>query len=171
MTPESEETATWLRVGTSRVITLFAEALARSHGWKRIFVVSPWISDFGSDAGISFDQLAKRVRDDNATVYVVSRPPVEEWHRSALDRLGATGQASIALVRDLHTKLYCAETAQGAFALVGSANLTQRSLANREIGVLLRASGAGRPIVRQLTQEASDIYRSTGRTLMYQRRF
>lgn len=150
-------------------MSLFVETLARSHGWSRLYIISPWISEFNEVAGMNFRQLLKRLRDDNATAYVVSRPPLESWHRDAIAALKETGCASIVFVEGLHTKLYCAETKMGSFALLGSANLTQQSLFNREIGVLLRASGAGGSIVRQLRYEAADIYRTTGRRLYCQR--
>ena len=119
---------------------------------------------------MSFRQLLKRLKDDDATAYVVSRPPVDLWHRSALEQIASTGKANVALVPSLHTKLYCADTDQGSFALIGSANLTEQSLSNREIGVLIRASGPGKKIVRNLVYEASDIYRSPDRKLLCQRR-
>src|SRR5208282_3382855 len=112
------ETATWISVGTRRVLSLFLEPLARSHGWQKLFLISPWISEFGVEAGMSVSQLVKRLKDDNATVYIVTRPPVEDWHRAALDRFADTGKANIALVESLHTKLYCADTDQGSFALL-----------------------------------------------------
>ena len=74
---EGGETATWLRVSTNRVIGAFIDALARTHHWQKIFLVSPWISEFGADAGMTYRQLLKRLKDDNATAYVVSRPPEE----------------------------------------------------------------------------------------------
>jgi hypothetical protein len=83
---------------------------------------------------MSVGQLVKRLKDDNATAYIVTRPPVEVWHRTALDRFAETGKANIALVESLHTKLYCADTDQGSFALLCSANLTIQSLNNIEIG-------------------------------------
>ena len=169
MTEESE-TTTWCRIATRRVVACFLEALARSHGWRKVFVISPWISEFGHAGGMTFSQLLKRLKEDDATAYVVSRPPVDHWHQSALDQIAATGKANVALVPSLHTKLYCAHTDQGSFALVGSANLTEQSLANREIGVLIRASGGGKPLVRDLSNEASDIYRSPNRKLFCQRK-
>jgi hypothetical protein len=161
----------WLHVATRRVVASFIDALARSHGWSKVFLISPWISSFDSCSGMNFTQLLQRLKADDATVYVVTRPPEEEWHQNALDELGATGKANIVLVADLHTKLYCAITDQGSLALVGSANLTQKSLTNREIGVLLRESGPGRRIIQLLLDEASDIYRTSGRILMRQRSF
>lgn len=163
------ETATWLRVSTSRVIATFIDALARSHGWQTIYLVSPWISNFGPTAGMTYSQLLKRLKDDDATAYVVSRPPVESWHKDALDELVLTQRANVALVPTLHTKLYCAITDQGAFAMMGSANLTEQSLSNREIGVLIRESGSGTPIFRKLVTEAATLYRSPGRQLLCKR--
>src|SRR5437773_2533126 len=99
------ETETWLRVATRRVVASFMEALARSHGWQRVFIVSPWISEFGDAGGMTFSQFLKRLTDDDATAYVVSRPPAETWHAGALEQIAATGRANIALVPFLHTKL------------------------------------------------------------------
>jgi hypothetical protein len=111
---EETETVSSLRLATRRVISTFLDALARSHGWRKIFVISPWISEFGELGGMTFDQLLKRLRDDNATAYVVTRPPIEPWHQAAVNRIAATGQANIATVPSLHTKLYCADTDQGS---------------------------------------------------------
>ncbi len=167
---DEHETATWLRIATRRVVASFLDALARSHGWHKVFVISPWISAFGEAGGMTFTQFLKRLKDDDATAYIVSRPPIEMWHRSALEQLAATGKANIALVATLHTKLYCADTDQGSFAMLGSANFTEQSLTNREIGIILRDAGAGRQLVRNLFYEASDIYRSPDRTLLCRRR-
>jgi len=166
------ETESWLRIATRRVVGVFLDALAHSHGWKKVYVISPWISVFDeSVAGrMSFHQLLKRLSDDDATAYVVSRPPMDTWHDSAIKQLASTGKANIALVPYLHTKLYCADTAQGSFALVGSANFTEKSLKGREIGVLIRESGQGREIVRTLTHEAADIYRSPSRKVFCKRK-
>src|SRR3989440_12667926 len=64
---ELQETATWLHIATRRVVASFLEALARSHGWHKVFVISPWISEFGDAGGMTFHQLLKRLKDDDAT--------------------------------------------------------------------------------------------------------
>ena len=168
---QEQEIETWLRISTRRVIGSFLDALARSHGWQKVFLISPWISEFGDAGGMTFRQLLKRFTDDDATVYVVSRPPVEQFHVAALEQLASTGKANVALVPSLHTKLYCADTNQGSFAMLGSANFTDQSLKNREIGALIRASGAGKQLFRRLSIEASDIYRSPDRKLFCRRKF
>lgn len=165
------ETKTWLRVETVRVISVFLDTLARSHKWGRVFLISPWISSIDIPGVISFKQLLKRFRDERVTLYVVTRPPTEAWHTDALDQLKSTGVANITLLPTLHTKLYYADTAQGAFAMIGSANLTQQSLENREIGVLIRNTGAGARIVRELSHEASLIYRCPGSYIISRKQF
>lgn len=159
----------WLSVYTRRVLNPFLSALARSHRWNTVYLISPWISSFDKDAGMTFDQMLNRLCDDDATAYVVTRPPVDRWHADAVERLAKTTKANIRLVDGLHTKLYLAKTAEGDLALLGSANLTQKSLANREIGVVIRAVSDGKDVVRTLGYEAAEIYRMPGSKLYCQR--
>jgi hypothetical protein len=161
----------WLRVGTRRVLNLFLRQLAASHGWKRIYIISPWISEITEGAILPFDLFLRRVKEDSTTVYVVTRPPEEPWHELAVSRLAETRRANIAFVPDLHVKLYTAVTNQGAFAMLGSANFTQQSLTNREIGLLVNAYLEGKSVVRELDLEASQIYRMPGRILAHKADF
>jgi hypothetical protein len=55
--------------------------------------------------------------------------------------------------------------------MVASANFTQNSLLNREIGLLVNSYLEGKAVVRQLTLEASDIYRLPERTLVHRADF
>ncbi len=156
-----QELPPWLSVHTRRVLQPFVRTLARAHRWSVLYIVSPWISRFDEEAGMSFEQMIKRLTDDNATAYIVTRRPVDHWHEQAVDALAQSGQANIRFVEGLHTKLYCARTAKSDFALLGSANLTQRSLENLELGMLVQSYGAGAPTVRALTLEAAAIYQSS----------
>jgi Putative DNA-binding domain len=161
----------WLRVATRRVVDLFLRPLAGATGWKRLYIISPWISDITHNASMTFDQVVKRLRDDNATAYVVTRPPEEEWHDKAIKTLAATGRANIAFLPELHTKLYAAQTDQGTFAVLASANFTQQALNNRELGILVNGFEEGRAVVTKLNHEAAYIYRSHGRTLIHKATF
>jgi hypothetical protein len=161
----------WLRVATRRVLNLFLRQLAASSGWKRLYIISPWISEITEGASLPFDLLLRRLKEDRTTVYVVTRPPEERWHEIAIARLADTGRANIAFVSDLHVKLYTAVTSQGAFAMLGSANFTQQSLTNREIGLLVNAYLEGKGVVRELDLEASQIYRMPGRILAHKADF
>ena len=157
----------WLEVASRRVLQLFIEPLARSHGWKKLYVISPWISSFESNATMTFQQMLKRVRDDRTTVYVVTRPPEESWHTEAIERLASTRRANIALLPNLHTKLYAARTATGAFAMLGSANFTQASMdTNLELGVRVDGYAGGTKVVSDLEYEAATIYRTPERNLV-----
>lgn len=165
------EVPPWVKVGTRRVLDLFLVPLARSAGWKRLFLISPWISDIGHPASLTSNQLLKRLRDDGTTAYVVTRPPEDEWHERAVKRIGETGRANVVLVPDLHTKLYTAVTNYGSFALLGSANFTQQALINREIGLLITSYSDGRQLVSQLNYEAAQIYRLPERNQIYRASF
>jgi hypothetical protein len=118
------------------------------------------MSSFGLEAEMTFQQMLKRLSDDDATVYVVTREPKVPYHEEAVEQLAATKKANIKFLPTLHTKLYCASTAQGDFALLGSANFTEGSLYNRELGLLVTANGAGATLVRRLALEAAEIYRT-----------
>jgi hypothetical protein len=164
-----EQVPIWLNLATRRVLDLFLSNLSRAHGWKRLNIVSPWIDEVrGPLATLNFDQMLRRLHDDKATVYVVTRPPQEDWHRRAIERLADSGRANIALLPDLHVKLFTAQTVQSSFAMFGSANFTTRSLINREIGVLVSSFGDGRALVRDLDYEAAEIYRYPNRQLISQ---
>lgn len=95
----------WLKISTRRVLDLFLAPLARSPGWKRLYVISPWISEIEHSASLTSEQFLSRLTTDGATAYVVTRPPVHEWHTRAIERLAATGRVNVALVPELHIKL------------------------------------------------------------------
>jgi hypothetical protein len=161
----------WLRVSTRSVLDLFLGPLARSAGWKRLYIISPWISEIQHSASLTSDQFLKRLKDDGTTAYVVTRPPTSEWHQTALARLGATGRVNVALVPELHIKLYTALTSYGSFAMLGSANFTQQALINPEIGLLINSYSDGRKLVSELNYEAAQIYRLRERELLYRASF
>jgi Putative DNA-binding domain/PLD-like domain len=162
----------WLRVASHRVLQLFLDPLAKSHGWKRLYIVSPWLSSFDSGASITFTQMLKRIVDDGTTVYVVTRPPESAWHSEAVELLASTTRANIVEVPQLHAKLYAARTATASFAVLGSANFTQASLAaNREIAVRVDGYAGGRSVVSNLELEAANIYRTPGRHFLSHAKF
>jgi hypothetical protein len=161
----------WMNVGTRTVLNLFLRPLALSSGWRTIYLVTPWISAIDSRGSVTSDQFIKRIKAYRTTVYLVTRPPEHDWHEQAIKRLGETGRVNIALVPQLHVKLYTALTAHGSFAMIGSANFTQQSLANREIAILINSYADGRRVVSDLQYEASQLYRLKGRNLLYKASF
>jgi hypothetical protein len=161
----------WIQIAFRRTISLFMTALARSHSWRRIYIVSPWISEFGTEAGMSFSQMLKRVVDEDVVLYVVTRTPKAPWHQSAVEQIAATKKSNVVLLDDLHTKLFAAELLPRRVAMFGSANLTSKSLTNRELGVLVSGDGEGGVLVDRLIREATEVYRSPNRNLIAQRQF
>jgi hypothetical protein len=159
----------WLTVHTRKVLGAFVGTLGALPGWERLYVISPWLSTFGKDCGMSFEQFVKRVRDDRPNLYVVTRPPEDGRHQEAVDALAATRSANIALLPNLHAKLFVAVTRSMSVSMVTSANFTAQSLDNHEIGLLIRAKGDGQALVKRLHQEAAQIYRTDGRKLIAKR--
>jgi hypothetical protein len=156
----------WLSLHTKSVLSAFLTPLSHHPEWRQLYFVSPWISEFGEEAGMSFPRLLRKLATERVVMYVATRPPTEDWHARAIDRLKDTGKASISLVPQLHAKLYVAETAAVSFALLGSANLTKASLTGIELGILIHDSGPGKHAVRLLQQHATELYRMPGRTLL-----
>ena len=167
----SNQIPPWLTVRTRNVLDAFLFALERSPDWKRLHIISPWLSALDDSFSLTSEMLADRLKKYGTTVYVVTRPPAEAWHGDAINALAATGRANIATVPDLHAKLYIASTAADSFALVGSANFTQQSSDNFEIGLLAHSYMEGRQVVTALDREAADIYRTPGRKLIHRARF
>jgi hypothetical protein len=167
----SSDLPPWLTVRTRNVLDAYLYALERSPDWKRLHIISPWLSALDNSFSLTSEVLAARLKKYGTTVYVVTRPPTEAWHKDAVNALAATGRANIAVVPDLHTKLYIASTAASSFALVGSANFTQQSAQNFEIGLLAHSYMEGRQVVSALDREAADIYRTPGRKLIHRAHF
>jgi hypothetical protein len=169
--PDSSQLPPWLTVRTRSVLDAYLHALERSPDWKRLHIISPWLSTLDDSFSLTSESLANRLKKYGTTVYVVTRPPIESWHKDAIGAFAATGRANIAIVPDLHAKLYVASTAAGSFALVGSANFTQQSIDNFEIGLLAHSYMEGKQVVSALDREAADIYRTPGRKLIHRARF
>jgi hypothetical protein len=161
----------WLEVSTRKVLDLFLAPLSRTKDWRRLYIVSPWISPFATGTTVTFERFLQRISQDGTTTYVVTRPPEEPWHESAIERLGETGRVNLVLVPYLHMKLYTAETRAASFAVLGSANFTQRSLDNRELGLRVNAYAEGTRLVRDLKYEAAEAYRAPERELVFQAKF
>jgi len=153
----------WIKIGTRRVVDLYLSTLSKSRRWQKLFLVSPWISEFEHGVSLNFERFVDRIRSDRATIYVVTRPPEHEWHSRAIDLLCDTQRANVVFVKDLHAKIYTAQTQDHSFAMIGSANFTQKSLDNREIGVLINEYAEGKHLVSQVAREASELYRTPSR--------
>jgi hypothetical protein len=157
--------SSWLSIHTQSVISAFLRPLSKHPQWRLMYIISPWISPFDSKAGLSFDDMIRRITICQTPTFVATRPPEHDWHLEAVRRLADTNRASIALIPSLHTKLFCAETTTATIAMFGSANLTSRALDNIEFGAVILGQGLGEPLCRRMFQHAAEIYRLKDRTL------
>ena len=117
-------------------------------------LVSPWISDWDAPTS-SLTRLVEWIRARHVRTLVITRPPIEPWHLEAANRLAKLPSATVMLLPDLHTKLFVCRAVPVGFGLVGSANLTGRSLQNLEIGVMFEGRGIHSQVLNDLHAYAS----------------
>jgi phosphatidylserine/phosphatidylglycerophosphate/cardiolipin synthase-like enzyme len=70
--------------------------------------------------------------------------------------------ATIVLLPGLHAKVFVCEAVPVGFGMVGSANLTLRSLHNYEVGVMFDGRGVLSPLLKELKWFASNDLRRRG---------
>jgi len=140
---------------TQRVTeAFFVRVVAEDRPISSLTIVSPWVSAW--DTGkIAFGRLCQQISIRPIRTLLITRPPEEVWHRDALDRLAEAG-VTIVLLPDLHAKVFVCEAVPVGFGLVGSANLTRRSLDNFEIGVMFDGRGVLSPLLKELKWFASN---------------
>lgn len=126
-------------------LSRFADIVyAKQDELYRVWLISPWISVRAEGA-----YPAERIRDSigrrKIPVYVVTRPPMLDWHSDAVRALKAIPGAQIFHCRELHTKLYIAECNGFRGAVFGSPNLTPGGeLLNEELAVEFRTAVTSR---------------------------
>src|SRR5262249_16584893 len=125
-------------------LSLFSD-VAWSNRWRirRAWLISPWIGTSESKR----DPLAHLVEALRKCqhFWLVTRPPKESWHPSALRILRANSRPSVLLNPELHAKLYILECDGFKYALLGSPNLTPRANAvNRELAIQFKSSVSSR---------------------------
>lgn len=105
----------------------------------RLVIVCPWVSPLDG-RGWLFRQACKKIKDKGIRTLVVTRPPVKDWHREALELLEKSG-AEVYTNDDVHAKvMICRVTdRRKSVAVIGSANLTRSGrFDNIEVGVLIK---------------------------------
>ena len=119
---------------------------------ETLVIVSPFI---GSLAGTRFTlrELCERLGRKNTPVYVITREPVDDYHREGVEVLLQYDNVEVRYNPALHAKLYVCWTREtaAAFALFGSGNLTVPGVqGNIELGMMVFAVGPGRDLVDRL---------------------
>lgn len=119
---------------------------------ETLVIVSPFI---GSLAGTRFElrKLCERLSRTNTPVYVLTREPVDDYHREGVAVLLQYDNVEVRYNLALHAKLYVSWTREvsDAFALFGSGNLTYPGVeGNIELGMMVFGKGPGRDLVNRL---------------------
>ncbi|MFC1909688.1 hypothetical protein ACFLXC_00100 [Chloroflexota bacterium] len=126
-------------------------------------IVSPWITSW-SGHGSSLKSVIRYVVASNTKVTIVTRKPKLPGHIGAMAELQKIKNIEIVYLAGLHAKYFICDVAPIPFALLGSANVTENSLANFEIGVLVRGTGDAESFVREL-QSLTIQLRSIGKII------
>jgi hypothetical protein len=137
-----------IRSGVQRV---FVNRLRRAKEHARhVVVISPWITMVG-DSSCPFLALVQLVRTRRIPAYFITRRPDNNAHVRAVEVLRACPTVELVYNDNVHAKIYaCTGPSPHGFALLGSANLTAKSLEMYEIGLLIVGVGPGSSIVEDL---------------------
>ena len=149
-----------VRLITSDVLDSFfrplVSGLRRDHPIEELVIVSPWITPWESRHS-SLRGVCNFIRRLSVPTYVITRPPDFPAHERALDQLGALSTTDITLRDDLHAKYYVCDLAPRPIALLSSANSTQASFSNTEVGVFVDGTGDLEGFVRDLQQLTTEL--------------
>jgi phosphatidylserine/phosphatidylglycerophosphate/cardiolipin synthase-like enzyme len=133
-----------LSIVSEASLTEFAnEAWANHRRLRSVWIISPWLTAGRTrEDPLSFITEAVKLCSQ---VWIITRTPEHDWHRTALRVLAANARPQICFNDYLHTKLYILECDGYRFAMVGSPNLTSRAnRTNKELAVAFRTSRSGR---------------------------
>jgi len=104
---------------------------------------------------VTLDDVCKKAAKKGIIIYVITRPPEDEYHQQAIDTLMNYDLLELRFNKSIHAKLFiciCQDESQN-FALLGSANLTHTSIEkNIEIAMMIYGRGYGREILRELSR-------------------
>jgi mRNA-degrading endonuclease RelE of RelBE toxin-antitoxin system len=126
-------------------------------------IVSPWITPWEGRSS-SLEAIVKRAQQLRIPTTIVTRPPTLANHKLAMERLSTIRTAEIVHLKDLHAKFFICDIAPIPLTLLGSANATTQSIANFELGVLVRGSGQAEGFVRELQSLTTEL-RSFGQRI------
>lgn len=119
---------------------------------ETLVIVSPWIGSL-AETRYGLRALCERMSKTHTPVYVITREPVDDYHREGVDILLQYDNVEVRYNPALHAKLYVCqvrEVAQ-AFAMFGSGNLTYPGVErNIELGMMVFGKGPGRELIERL---------------------
>jgi len=156
------------QIVTDRPVEVFLrKLLIGKPDLETLVIVSPFI---GSLTGTRFElrTLCERLRQTNTPVYVLTREPVDQYHREGMAVLLQYDNVEVRYNPALHAKLYVCWTRETteAFALFGSGNLTYPGVqGNIELGMMVFGKGPGRDLVGRLYKWGLELRTLSGTTV------
>ena len=149
-----------LRFGRGVVIEPFLARLYLERNPRSVYWISPWITHLEFSTGDT-KRLLNRLKYRGARLVLITREPEPGTpHERFIMDAKKFPQVAIHYIPNLHAKFYIAETLEGRYALLGSANMYQWSRDSYEIGVVIEARGNGEELVDRLEELVIDL-RST----------
>jgi len=139
------------------------EGLPCENHVQEVTIVSPWITPWVGKSS-SLNGLARVVARRRLRVRVITRPPASPENEEALRLLSSASTKSVDIfyVNNLHAKFYICDLAPVPFALIASANATQGSLSNVELGLFVRGRGEFESVIRDLQSMADQLAAQSG---------
>ena len=123
---------------------------------KNLTIVTPWLTNCSGRTS-SLDAVLRFVHKRRIQLNVVTRPPDRQIYAGPIERIKNLNTAEVSFIENLHAKFFLCELVPIPFALIGSANATNTSLTNYEIGVLVKGTGQAEGFVREVYGLADEL--------------
>lgn len=144
----------WIRVVTRQPVQVFlTRVVSHQEPIDHLVLVSPFI---GPLKGISpsLTRLVDKINRDKIRTYVITNEPSPNHspsQQAAVDVLTGSRYTEIRYNASLHAKVYVCKAQRKSFAMLGSGNLTETSIARRiEVGVVVFDQDQGMYLFREL---------------------
>lgn len=130
-----------IRITTGETLSAFGKMVnANKMRVRRMWLISPWIS-ISSERDDPVNVLIEAIGKSGCDVRILTRPPLEQWHRKAIDVLRLKLDPVIMFNKYLHSKLYILSCDGFQYAMLGSPNFTRKAnIENKEIAVEFRTN-------------------------------
>ena len=133
---------------------------------EEIVIVSPYLSPL-EGSGRTIRAFCETAKNNRTKIYLISKDPELPYQFEAIKQYSNFPNVEIRFNKYLHAKLYVCKSNQPelSFAMLGSANLTSKSITeNIEIALLIYNKGDGKQIMGDLYKWANERLRVSEET-------
>jgi len=103
----------------------------------------------------SIQKIVQKIDAERIETTVITRPPIQEYHKKSIEMLSAVKWTEIYYNRKLHAKFYVLLGRKYDFALMASANLTRTGIRGHEIGLFIHGRDWGKRLIDEFRDTAS----------------